>query len=108
LLNDTTYIEASRRFAERILREGGSTPAERISLAFRLATARDPSEAEMTSMLKTLRFLLDEYAANPQAAQEFLSVGEAPHDEKLDPVETAAYGGLMNAILNLDEVENKG
>jgi hypothetical protein len=108
LLNDTTYIEASRMFAERILREGGSTPAERISLAFRLATARAPSDAELASLQKTLRFLLDEYAANPQAAEEFVGVGEAPHDETLDPVETAAYGGLMNAILNLDEVENKG
>ena len=58
-------------------------------------------------MLKTLRFLLDEYAANPAAAKELIEVGEAPHDETLDIVETAAYAGLMNAILNLDEVENK-
>ncbi len=108
LLNDTTYIEAARMFAERILREGESTPAERIRLAFRLATAREPSAAELTSLLKTLRFLLEEYTANPQAAQEFVHVGEAPHDEQLDPVETAAYGGIMNTILNLDEVENKG
>jgi len=107
LLNDTTYIEAARVFAERVLREAGATPAERVRLAFRLATAREPSEAELTSLLKTLRFLLDEYSANPSAAQELVEVGEAPHDEKLDMVETAAYGSLINAILNLDEVENK-
>ena len=63
---------------------------------------------ELASLLKSLQFLLDEFAANPEAAEEFVKVGEAPHDEQLDSVEIAAYGSLMNVILNLDEVENKG
>lgn len=108
LLNDTTFVEAARVFAERVLREAGPSPSERVRYAFRLATCREPSDEELASLLKTLKFLLDEYGANPVAANELIEVGEAPHDEQLDAVETAAYGSLMNAILNLDEVENKG
>jgi mono/diheme cytochrome c family protein len=108
LLNDTTFVEAARVFAERVLREAGPSPSERVSYAFRLATCREPSDQELESLLKSLKFLLEEYGANPVAAKELIEVGEAPHDEQLDMVETAAYGSLMNAILNLDEVENKG
>ena len=43
LLNDPTYVEASRKLAERILVECGGTTDERIALAFRLATARAPA-----------------------------------------------------------------
>jgi hypothetical protein len=108
LLNDTTFVEAARVFAERVLREAGPSPSERVRYAFRLATCRQPSDQELESLLKSLKFLLEEYGANPVAAKELIEVGEAPHDEQLDTIETAAYGSLMNAILNLDEVENKG
>src|SRR5262249_58821216 len=39
LLNDPTYIEASRKLAHRLLREAKTTD-ERLTLAFRLCTAR--------------------------------------------------------------------
>ena len=35
---------------------------------------------------------------------KLLSVGEAPVDSTLDRTELAAYAGVMNVILNLDEV----
>lgn len=106
LLNDTTFVEAGRKFAERILQER-SNPAERVRYAFRLATCREPSESELTSLLTSLQFLVDEYRANPEAAAEFVRVGEAPYDDQLDAIDVAAYGSLMNVILNLDEVETK-
>src|SRR5574341_2270474 len=40
LMNDVAYLEASRVLAERMMTEGGQTPAERIDLALRLATSR--------------------------------------------------------------------
>ncbi len=42
LLNDPTYVEASRKLAERIMTEAPTTTDERIAFAFRLATARRP------------------------------------------------------------------
>ena len=43
------------------------------------------------------------FAIKPQAAQELLAVGEWPRDEKLDPVEHAAWTIVMGVLLNLDE-----
>ncbi len=39
-LNDVQFVEASRHFAQRLLREGGDSDDSRITYAFRLATAR--------------------------------------------------------------------
>jgi hypothetical protein len=106
LLNDTTFVEAARKLAERVMNVSDA-PAERVRHAFRLATSREPNEAELTSLLKSLQFLIDEFTAHPETAAEFVKIGEAPSDEKLSAVEIAAYGSLMNVILNLDEVETK-
>jgi len=43
LMNDVTFLEAARKMAERMMREGGRTPAERIGYGFELATARGPA-----------------------------------------------------------------
>ncbi len=40
LMNDVTYLEASRKFAERMMKEGGSSPEARIDYAFSVALAR--------------------------------------------------------------------
>src|SRR5262245_30871785 len=48
LLNDPTYVEASRKLAERIMTEAGPSPDERIALGFRLVTARQPTPRELT------------------------------------------------------------
>src|SRR5579862_544629 len=68
LMNDVTYVEASRKFAERILAEGGAAPAERIAYGFRLALARAPKPAETAVLLTALnqfetRFRPDAWAA---------------------------------------------
>ena len=39
-MNDVTYVEASRKMAERMMTDGGTTPEERIGYGFELATAR--------------------------------------------------------------------
>ena len=40
LLNDVTYVEAARQLAQLALEQGGSSPEERITFAFRRALAR--------------------------------------------------------------------
>ena len=57
LMNDVTYLEAARKLAERMMREGGSTPAERIAYGFELATARRPSEREIGDPAGELQLL---------------------------------------------------
>jgi hypothetical protein len=58
-------------------------------------------------LLSALTRLRTQYAADKPAAVKLLGVGESKRDEKLDPVEHAAYTGLCSLILNLDEVLTK-
>src|SRR5437763_15037350 len=51
LLNDPTYVEASRALAQRTLRNGGKSDRARIDFAFKLATARTPDLLERAVLL---------------------------------------------------------
>ena len=55
LLNDPTFLEAAKSFAEKITSEGGSSVEERLSYAFQHAVSRPPDEFEE----KTLAALLE-------------------------------------------------
>lgn len=108
LLNDPTYVEASRKLAERMMTEGGTTSEERIRFAFRLATARLPSADELRVLDTVLDSELAVYRKNQPAAIKLLSVGESPRNPKLDPAELAAWSTVAGVILNLDETVTKG
>jgi hypothetical protein len=108
LMNDPTYVEASRKLAERMLREAGTSPEERISLAFRLTLSRKPSQRETASLLKTVERVTASYRANPAAVEDLLKVGEAPRESKFDGTELAAWTIAASVILNLDETLTKG
>lgn len=104
LLNDPTYVEAARSFAEQILRNGGSTPRDRLNFAYRRAVSRDikPTEAEVLERL--LQTHLDEYKSDASAANELLTVGAKPLPADLDKTELAAWTSVARTILNLHEV----
>jgi hypothetical protein len=108
-MNDPTYVEAARKLAERMLNEppAGSTEADRIAFAFRLATAREPSPEETAVLRQILGADLAGFRARPAEARKLLAVGESPRDERLDPAEHAAWTTVASVILNLDEVLNK-
>src|SRR5207245_1354763 len=40
LMNDVTFMEASRKLAERMIAEGGRSPDERVGYGYRLTLAR--------------------------------------------------------------------
>ena len=103
LMNDPTYIEASRLYAARMLREGGATDRERLDYGFLLATARPPSDAEAGVLLGSLRRYRDRYETNPQDAERYLAAGEHHRDAAVAPPELAAYTAVASMLLNLDE-----
>ena len=107
LLNDPTYVEAARRFAERLMREGGERTDTRIIQAFRLATARAPKPAERALLRELFEANRAAYCDDPQAALKLLQVGESPRDESLDASELAAWTIVASTILNLDETVTK-
>jgi hypothetical protein len=102
LMNDVTYLEAARAFAERVMREGGSSTAERISYALRLATAQRPTAVESAILTQAFRRNFDKFTADPDAARKYVSHGESPRDERLNVSELAAYASVTSLILNLN------
>jgi len=104
LMNDPTYVEASRKLAERMMKEGGATDEQRIAFAFKLATARTPREKEVAVLKRVFEAQRERFDKDKAAAEKLLKVGESPRDEKLDVVELAAWAMAANAIMNLDEV----
>ncbi len=107
LLNDVTFVEAARVWAERLMKEGGKTPEQRLNLAFRMATARQPTAAEQNVLLHGFERTLNHYRGDRDAALKLVQTGESPRDPRLDPVKQAAYAAVLNMILNLDEAVTK-
>jgi hypothetical protein len=102
-LNDTQFVEASRHFARRIIKQGGDRPDQRIVYAFRLATARRPTSSETQILTEIYSDAIQRYQADRDAANQLLSVGESKRDESLDVAEQAAWSIVASAVLNLDE-----
>ena len=104
LMNDVTYIEAARILGERMLTEGGASPAERIAWGFRRVAGRRPTEREVTLLLGSLETQRAFYAAHPQEAAALLTIGEKRNNNQLDAAELAAYAVTASLMFNLDEV----
>ncbi len=107
LMNEVTYVEAARVLAERALTQGGATPEERLTFAFRLVLGRPPEPAELAVLARGLREHLAAYRKDVRAAEQLVSVGEAARDRRLDAAELAAYTAVAGLIFNLDEAITK-
>ncbi|QDT17163.1 DUF1553 domain-containing protein [Alienimonas californiensis] len=103
LLNGTQFVEASRVFAGRLLREHGDDTDAAAAAAFRTLTSRVPTDAEATVLHDLFEDQQARYAADPAAAEELLNVGAAPRSADLPPARHAALTALVNGLLNLDE-----
>jgi hypothetical protein len=102
LLDDPQFVEAARVLAERALKEGGRSDAERIRFAFRCLATRGPASDEM----KLLLALYDQQRAcsakDPASAAKLVRIGDRKPDASLTPAELAAMTEVAQAILNAD------
>jgi hypothetical protein len=103
LLNDVTYVEAARVFAERMLLEGGKDSASRLAYGFRLATGRMPRAEEQAQLAASLERFEQSFSQNPAEAQQLISHGEAPRTTSVDDTSLAAHTAVAAILLNLDE-----
>jgi hypothetical protein len=104
LMNDPTYVEASRFLAQRMMRDGGEAVNARLTHGFRLLLARPPRPAELAVLRTAYERAHADFASDRAAAKALLGVGEATTDAKLDPTELAAFTAVASTLLNLDEV----
>ena len=103
LQNDVTFVEAARHLARRMLTEGGTTPADRITYGWRLALSRPPHDDELSILTSALQRHVSTYHADHDEALRLLSYGESKRDKRLDVAQHAAFTMIAQTILNLDE-----
>ena len=104
-LNDTTYVEAARVWAE----QAATLPDDSAKLRqlLRAAIARDPEPRELISLKTTLTKSRAHFAAHKADGEKLIATGEAPHSANLDPTEHAAWTTVCLLVLNLDETLNR-
>ena len=106
LMNEVTYVEASKKFAEKIMNYSTDS-RDRIEWAFRSATSRAPEKDELEILVNGYERRLAMFNANPDSAKKLLRQGESFINPAFNKVELAALVTVANVILNLDELINK-
>lgn len=104
LLNDTTYVEAARALAARMLREGGKDP---LGFGYRVVLNRAPAAKERAVLLAQYRKQLAVYKNYPEGVEKLLANGESPVPEGIDRTQLAAWTTVASVLLNLDEAVTK-
>lgn len=107
LMNDVTFVEAGRKFGERLYLEGGETIDDRLAHGFEMATARRPNAQEAEILRGAFERQLRAFRADPDAAKALLDQGESPAREGIPRIELAALSMTAGMILNLDETLTK-
>jgi len=107
LMNDPQFVEASRHFAQRILKECEGPPRQKIAWAYEQVTLRPPDAFELEELASAFADFLSNYESHPEAAENILNVGPSQPDEALEKSKLAAWTMLANLLLNLDEVITK-
>jgi hypothetical protein len=106
LLNDPQFFEASRVFAERMIKSK-ETPEEQIIHGFRLATARYPKQNELQILVDLYNSQYQYFRQNRDKAYQVISVGEKARDQNIYSVKTAAMTVVANTLLNHNETYTK-
>jgi mono/diheme cytochrome c family protein len=106
-LNEKTFVEAAQAMGLRVYKDGGNDERSRATYAFRLATGRAPTEAELKSLLA---FWEEQYRYFEDRTADALKVGaisatNPPANVNLHKV--AAWAMVSRTILNLDETITK-
>ena len=107
MMNDVQYIEAARKFAERVISEGGQNVDQRIKFAFSSVLARQPSPSELVTLTQLLIDYHAEFKDNPESATKLVTTGESPRNESLDVSEMGAWTMITHLLLNLSETLTK-
>jgi hypothetical protein len=107
LMNDVIYVEAARKLAERMLREGGAAAEGRLRYAIEMVLARPPRARELGVLEKALERFAAFYRAHPDDALKYLAQGDAKRDKRFDAAELAALTAVASLLMNTDEAITK-
>ena len=101
---EAAYVEAARVLAQRILSEVPSAgTADRLEFALKTVLGRAPTPAERRVLTEVLDDVRHSYAADAKSADALTRQGNSPRTGDIPTAELAAWTGVANVILNLDE-----
>ena len=103
LMNETAFVEASRKLAERILASDDKTDEKRVVWGFRVTTGRLPTPLEQDILLDSLHEQRVVYRTDIESARQLLAIGESDWRTELDARELAAWTMVANLLFCLDE-----
>jgi hypothetical protein len=103
LLNDPTFVEAARVFAEKLRTGTTESDAQRLDRGFRRALDRPARENEKKSLLDFLAVQREHYQEHPEETEKLLHIGLAPMPQGKPSAELAAWTQVCRVILNLHE-----
>ena len=107
LLNDVTYVEASRALAEEMIDHGSTDLADQIAYGFQKTTSRRPTEAELSTLTNGHNRRLKRFQSDPDSAKALIKEGESKPSPAIDPAQLAALTTTASILLNLDETITK-
>ena len=104
LLNDPSFVEAARNFAQRIIQnKTNKTDQDKIVEAFQWATLRKPTQSESKILTQLLQSNRERYRQNADDAKKLIQIGQSKYDKSIPASELAAWTGVARALLNLSE-----
>jgi hypothetical protein len=106
-MNDVQWVEAARALAERVIKDAGRNPEQRIRLMGEILLSHDPPAPMAAVLQASLMQMEKHYAADPKAAHELVNVGEKKSDASIPTQELAAWTMVASEMLNLDETVTK-
>jgi hypothetical protein len=99
LLNDTQFMEAYRKVAERAIKSSAN-PDQQLLTMFRLAVRRHPTDVEMAGMRRYRAAEIAWMTKSPDEVKKLLTNGVAPADPSIDPVQLAAMTVVTAGTMN--------
>jgi len=103
-MNDPVYVEAAQALARRVMKDGGTTSAEKAAYAVKLALVRPASDAEVKRLVELFDESKAKYAKEPAKATQFATVPLGPLPKDVNAVDAAAWTVVSSVLLNLDEM----
>jgi hypothetical protein len=100
LLNDPTYIEASKVLGDAMSKETDQDFA--ITKTYRKLTGRSPSAKELNILKALYKQELDKFRMNPEKTKGWLSAGLYKVNAQVDKALVAANAVVASTIMNSD------
>ena len=99
MLNDTQFMEAYRKLAERAIKSSANQD-EQLTMMWRLAVRRHPNAAELAAVKAYRASELARLQDLPEDAKKLIAIGLALADPDVDPVDLAALTVVTAGVMN--------